>query len=683
MGERPIQLPSRALVTYQGQRGVFLRTSASGEASPSAQPPYRFIPVRILSEDDRKRKVDATVAEADVAEMGSVVLQSLGALHAMVKWDREQREQRDSRADAAPRPAQPPASKGVMRMSSLLRSRRVGRASNPAVQPEAGAVGRGERAASRDGAAQAQQQSDASGVSAIGVAVKTPSTNSIRGRNLLKKAVSQVGATTATKTSLEEKHSEHKRLLRALRSFIVYLIFLACYLFAVFHTRSVDDFWSNEATRRLFIERPFRSDVNETLHEDTFHDITFLPELHSWLQGRFAELIFSEELGSQMRALHGYNHILGPVRLRQLRVEADSCKVPEAFARLIDGCWAPYSFTHHSEVPFGPSNSDGPNGTEYKYSYSTSSELDGLAFPGRFGLYSGGGFVVDLPTNLSGTLHTLRDLESDRWLDKASRALFVDFSTYNANVHHLATVRLLFEMPASGGIVPSAVLRVQRPLTYKTRDDFVRLGFEIVAFSFMVFSLLRMIKRVRERQLKRHRERAQIKEGARAREREATMLEAHAGGIHAKSKPSIIWQRWRKLAMVRETIQYSVIQVTSPAPLLPICGDPIPPICQKSNSFFESHPQHPFSPYVATPSLPYVRSHLLLFHSTRTTPSTGSTRGSSGRRSRSASTQCAKPTASLNGSRRPPMTSMSTCSPSRTRSSRSSISTRSTASSSS
>ena len=29
------------------------------------------------------------------------------------------------------------------------------------------------------------------------------------------------------------------------------------------------------------------------------------------------------------------------------------------------------------------------------------------------------------------------------------------------------------------------------------------------------------------------------------------------------------------------------VRVKSPAPLFPICGDPISPICQKSNSFFE------------------------------------------------------------------------------------------------
>ena len=39
----------------------------------------------------------------------------------------------------------------------------------------------------------------------------------------------------------------------------------------------------------------------------------------------------------------------------------------------------------------------------------------------------------------------------------------------------------------------------------------------------------------------------------------------------------------------------------TPAPLFPICGDPISPTCQKSSSFFEQDPQHPFSPYVVTP----------------------------------------------------------------------------------
>ena len=60
--------------------------------------------------------------------------------------------------------------------------------------------------------------------------------------------------------------------------------------------------------------------------------------------------------------------------------------------------------------------------------------------------------------------------------------------------------------------------------------------------------------------------------------------------------------------------------IESPSPLFPICGDPISPTCQKSNAFFESNPQHPFSLYVATPLLPRVRNQMLFLSQIPSTP---------------------------------------------------------------
>ena len=43
-------------------------------------------------------------------------------------------------------------------------------------------------------------------------------------------------------------------------------------------------------------------------------------------------------------------------------------------------------------------------------------------------------------------------LQSLNWLDEQSRAVFVEMTTYNANVNLYASVRLLFEFPEFGGI---------------------------------------------------------------------------------------------------------------------------------------------------------------------------------------------------------------------------------------
>lgn len=48
------------------------------------------------------------------------------------------------------------------------------------------------------------------------------------------------------------------------------------------------------------------------------------------------------------------------------------------------------------------------------------------------------------------TLRTLESLSRSRWLDSQTRAVFVEFTVYNANVNLFCIVTLLFETLATG-----------------------------------------------------------------------------------------------------------------------------------------------------------------------------------------------------------------------------------------
>ena len=41
------------------------------------------------------------------------------------------------------------------------------------------------------------------------------------------------------------------------------------------------------------------------------------------------------------------------------------------------------------------------------------------------------------------------------WVSRATRAVFVDFAVYNANINLFCVVKLIFEFPATGGVIPS------------------------------------------------------------------------------------------------------------------------------------------------------------------------------------------------------------------------------------
>lgn len=80
------------------------------------------------------------------------------------------------------------------------------------------------------------------------------------------------------------------------------------------------------------------------------------------------------------------------------------------------------------------------------------------SYTGEYGTYDGSGYVADLAqydrTNKH-FINDLKELKKFNWLDKATRALFIDIVTYNPSVDLFSYIKLIFEMPHTGGIFPS------------------------------------------------------------------------------------------------------------------------------------------------------------------------------------------------------------------------------------
>ena len=96
--------------------------------------------------------------------------------------------------------------------------------------------------------------------------------------------------------------------------------------------------------------------------------------------------------------------------------------------------------------PFGPP--DDP--TRYKW-YSDVGSVDLYGTPGWGpGSYGSGGYVAYLPAN--GTLGraVVAQLLADRWIDKATRALAIDFNVWNPDTNLLTVVRLWIEFSPTG-----------------------------------------------------------------------------------------------------------------------------------------------------------------------------------------------------------------------------------------
>ena len=77
--------------------------------------------------------------------------------------------------------------------------------------------------------------------------------------------------------------------------------------------------------------------------------------------------------------------------------------------------------------------------------------------------------MLDLTPNYDDASAQLQELNANLWLDRGSRAAFVDFTVYNANINLFCQIKLIVEFPASGGAVSSKtfstvkLIRVSRP----------------------------------------------------------------------------------------------------------------------------------------------------------------------------------------------------------------------------
>jgi polycystin 2 len=73
--------------------------------------------------------------------------------------------------------------------------------------------------------------------------------------------------------------------------------------------------------------------------------------------------------------------------------------------------------------------------------YTSEKELNGSSHWGIIASYSGAGYYLDLSRTREETAAQLAGLRRNFWLDRGTRAAFIDFSVYNANINLFCVVR--------------------------------------------------------------------------------------------------------------------------------------------------------------------------------------------------------------------------------------------------
>lgn len=167
--------------------------------------------------------------------------------------------------------------------------------------------------------------------------------------------------------------------------------------------------------------------------------------------------------------------LVGVVRIRQLRVQYNKgCKILEDFQQVQTDCFPAYSDAYQSKISWAPEWT--PGYLLHHFAWIPANITRQMPMLGYHGSYPGDGFMLDLPMNISGAQSRLDELKGWQWIDKRTRAVIIEMSTVNPNVNIIVHNRILFEFPATGGVIVRqeafALRALQTSLALMMSDNF-------------------------------------------------------------------------------------------------------------------------------------------------------------------------------------------------------------------
>ncbi|NXI43728.1 PK2L2 protein, partial [Galbula dea] len=282
-------------------------------------------------------------------------------------------------------------------------------------------------------------------------------------------------------------------LKTTLRRLVIYMVFLIDLCIVTFGMVSTDMYYLNKVMSRLFVEPSseggsgFRS-IGSRADFWTFAEGPLLDGLY-W-DKRFNNSMLSYQNNNSY--IYYENLLLGVAQIRQLRVSSNTCSIYPYFHDLIEDCYSKYHHWTEDRSAFGLRND-----SEWKY---TSGSSFSPWYWGSLGLYGSGGYVFTLPKSKQESMEKLAFLRQNSWLTRGTRVVFIDFSTYNANINLFCIIRLVVEFPVTGGALTSSHIYSVKLLRYITAYDYFLASCEVSFCLFIIIFIIQVaIKIVRQK----------------------------------------------------------------------------------------------------------------------------------------------------------------------------------------
>ncbi|NXK25723.1 PK2L2 protein, partial [Arenaria interpres] len=292
--------------------------------------------------------------------------------------------------------------------------------------------------------------------------------------------------------------SRELELKTTLRELVIYICFLMDLCILTFGMVSTEMYYLNKVMSQLFLEPPYSEDSHSG-----FGKIESRADFWRFAEGPLLDGLYWDEgynnttmlaVQDNNSRIYYENLLLGVAQIRQLKVHNNTCTIYPYFHSFFKDCYSEYRYQAEDRSDFGLKND-----SEWKY---TSASSFSPWYWGSMGLYSSGGYIFNLPQSKEKSLEKLVFLRQNNWLTRGTRIVFIDFSTYNANINLFCIVRLVVEFPATGGALTSSHTYSVKLLRYVTYYDYFLAFCEVTFCLFIITFIIQEAKKLVELKLK-------------------------------------------------------------------------------------------------------------------------------------------------------------------------------------
>lgn len=237
-------------------------------------------------------------------------------------------------------------------------------------------------------------------------------------------------------------------------------------------------YFQTKILSELFLDKPFRDGSGTTFRTASQMDQFWKFTEDVLIDGLYWTQWYNNQSSKVETSILYENYLVTSPHLRMLKVRNDSCQVHKDFQRAIHACYN--SYAEYLEDRSYIKNETGFAWTEIK-SFAKNPMW------GQISTYSGeGGYIVDLGLSKSKARAMVAGLKKNLWIDRGTRVVFIDFTTYNPNINLFVVTKLIAEFPATGGLITSWQFRTLNLLESGRQATIAYICF-IIFMGFIVY----------------------------------------------------------------------------------------------------------------------------------------------------------------------------------------------------